>query len=268
MDGVALGDQRLNARAARLLRQRWTRPGHSFDCRFDSPAEAKGAYHLLENPRGAIHLASLLAPHQQQTARRMAAEAVGLLAQDTTALSYNPLRQTTGLGPIGEAGRRGLFRHSLQACRLDGIPLGTAWAEVWARPPESDTARRNEQSVDEQESGRWLRAFPAGSERARQMPQPQGGVCGDREADIYELDDQIQAAPKNVHVRVRGQPDRCLSDGARLLATLAGRPVDGELAVAVPRRAGRPARTATLELRWQAVELKPRPPEPARREPT
>ena len=257
MAGVALGDQRLNERAQRMLRQRWARPANSFYRSFGSAPEAKGAYQLLENPRYEINLASLLAPHQQQTGRRMAAESVVLLAQDTTALSYNSLLQTTGLGSIGEGHSRGLFLHSLQAFRLDGIPLGTAWAEVWARPPQSDKAHRNEQSVDEKESARWIRALHVARQRARQMPQTQVVVCGDRESDIYELYDQIQAAPRNVHLLVRGQHDRCLSDGTRLLASLSSLPVSGLLRVAVPRREGRPARTATLELRWQAVELQP-----------
>jgi hypothetical protein len=102
MAGVALGDQRLNERVQRMLRQRWARPANSFYRSFGSASEAKGAYQLLENPRYEITLASLLAPHQQQTGRRMAAERVVLLAQDTTALSYNSLLQTTGLGSIGE----------------------------------------------------------------------------------------------------------------------------------------------------------------------
>lgn len=257
MAGVRLGDERLNHRAQRMLGQRWARPEHSFYRSFDHPAEAKGAYQLLENPRYEINLASLLAPHQQQTARRMAAESVVLLAQDTTALSYNSLLQTTGLGSIGESGSRGLFLHSLQAFRLDGIPLGTAWAEVWARSSQSDTAHRNEQSCDEKESGRWIRALQAASERARQMPQTQVLVCGDRESDIYELYDQVQAAPRNVHLLVRGQHDRFLNDGTRLLESLSSLPSGGTLSVEVPRREGRPARTATLELRWREVEIKP-----------
>jgi len=257
MAGVALGDQRLNQRVQRMLGHRWARPTHSFYRSFGSAPEAKGAYQLVENPRYEINLASLLAPHQQQTARRMAAESVVLLAQDTTALSYNSLLQTTGLGSIGEGHSRGLFLHSLQAFRLDGIPLGTAWAQVWARPPQSHKAHRNEQSLDEKESARWVRALHVASQRARQMPQTQVVVCGDRESDIYELYDQIQAAPQNVHLLVRGQHDRCLSDGTRLIGSLSSLPVSGLLRVAVPRRQGRPARTATLELRWQEVELQP-----------
>ena len=151
---------------------------------------------------------------------------------------------------------RGLFLHSLQAYRLDGIPLGTAWAEVWARPPESDTARRNEQSCDEKESARWVRALQRASQCALQMPQTQVVVCADREADIYELYDQKEAVPKNVHLLVRGQHDRLLSNGQRLLERLKELPVGGSLSVKVPRRTGCPARTARLELRWQEVEIK------------
>jgi len=257
MAGVDLGDQRLNARAARMLGQRWARPSHSFYRSFDNGAETKGAYKMIENGRYEISLSSLLAPHQLQTARRMAAEKLVLLAQDTTGLSYNTLPDTTGLGSIGESGSRGLFLHSLQAFRLDGIPLGTVWAEVWARPPESDTARRNEQSCDEKESGRWIRALQAASEQARRMPQTGVLVCGDRESDLYELYDQKQGAPGNVHLLVRGQHDRCLSGETRLLESLGALPVGGRMKVEVPRRGKQPARTATLELRWQPVELQP-----------
>ena len=257
MAGVELGDARLNRRASRLLAGRWARPASSFYRSFDNAAEAKGAYQLVENPRAEIALESLLAPHQLQTSRRMAAETVVLTAQDTTGLSYSTLAQTQGLGPLGEDHAQGLFLHSLQAFRLDGIPLGTLWAEVWARPPESNTARRNEQSIDEKESGRWLRALQAASERARQMPQTKLIVCGDREADIYELYDQARVAPPNLYLLVRGQHDRCLSDGRFLRDALAACPLGGTMKVVVPRRQDRPARDATLELRWMEVQVSP-----------
>ena len=94
-------------------------------------------------------------------------------------------------------------------------------------------------------------------ERARQMPQTQLIVCGDRESDIYELYDQVQGAPRNLHVLVRGQHDRCLEDGSRLMASVAAVSLGGTMRVEVPRREGRPARTATLELRWREVLIKP-----------
>ena len=257
MDGVELGDQRLNRRAERVLSGRWARPEQSFYRSFTNTTEAKRAYELIENKRAGVDFQSLLAPHQQQTARRMAAEGVVFLAQDTTALSYNTLAQTQGLGTIGEDQTRGLFLHTLLAFRLDGIPLGTAWAEVWARSEASPAVHRNEQSVDAKESGRWIRALQAAGDSARQMPQTQVVVCGDRESDIYELYDQMQAAPRNLQVLVRGQHDRCLSNGTRLMAALEASPLGGTMKVKVPRRKDRPARTATLQLRWLEVEINP-----------
>lgn len=257
MAGVELGDERLNQRIQGMLRGRWQRPDRSFYRSFDTCNQSKRAYELVENPRPEIHLGSLLAPHQLQTARRMAAEKVVLLAQDTTPLSYNTLHQTQGLGCIGMDYTRGLFLHSLQAFRLDGLPLGTAWAEVWARPAQSDTDRRNEQSVADKESGRWVRALQLAGERARQMPQTRVIVCGDRESDFYELYDQVQALPKNVHLLVRGQHDRRLTDGTQLWESLTAAPSGGTLKVNVPRSKNLPARVATLELRWLEVEVKP-----------
>ena len=75
------------------------------------------------------------------------------------AANWRRLGQRKGRGRDDRG--RGLFLHSLQAFRLDGIPLGTAWAEVWARPQQSDATHRNEQSIDEKESGRWIRALQA-----------------------------------------------------------------------------------------------------------
>jgi hypothetical protein len=128
---------------------------------------------------------------------------------------------------------------------------------VWARPEQSDTDRRHEQSVADKESGRWVRALQLASERARQMPQTQLIVCGDRESDFYELYDQVQALPKNVHLLVRGQHDRRLTDGTQLWETLTAAPLGGRMEVNVPRSKNRPARVATLELRWLEVEVKP-----------
>jgi Domain of unknown function (DUF4338)/Transposase DNA-binding len=257
MSGLDLGDERLNQRARCVLSGRWARPASSFYRSFDNKAQGKGAYELVENPRAEINLASLLAPHQLQTARRMAAEKVVLLAQDTTTLSYSTLKETQGLGPLGEEHGQGLFLHSLQAFRLDGIILGTAWAETWARPEHSDTAHRNQQSIDQKESGRWLRALQVGAERARQMPQTKVIVCGDRESDIYELYDQTTAAPENLYVLVRSQHDRRLSDGTQLRETLAAEPSEVTIEVHVPRRQGRPARKAILEIRWKKVRIEP-----------
>jgi glutamate 5-kinase len=47
----------------------------------------------------------------------MAAEKVVLLPQDTTTLNYTGLRQTSGLGPLGEEIGRGLVNYNAEEVR-------------------------------------------------------------------------------------------------------------------------------------------------------
>jgi Domain of unknown function (DUF4338)/Transposase DNA-binding len=258
LDGLDLRHAKLHRRFATMLQDRFAHPERSFYTSFGGAAGGKAAYAFIENPRADLQFQNLLAPHQANTRRRMAAEAAVLLAQDTTTLGYNNLLQTQGLGPVGEERHpgRGLLLHTLQAFRLDGIPLGCAWADLRARDPLfSDTARRNQQSIDQKESVRWVNAFQSAAGIAAQMPQTALVVCGDRESDMMDLYDRRGVAPSNVHFLVRGQHDRVLESGEKLWDCLSGQPLGGTMTVQIPRHKNRPARTATLELRWAKIRL-------------
>ena len=80
-DGLDLGERRLEKRLPELLNSRWEHPQRSFCRSFKSAAQTKAAYRLIESSKAGISFQSLLAPHQHQTQRRMAAESVVLLAQ-------------------------------------------------------------------------------------------------------------------------------------------------------------------------------------------
>lgn len=259
LDGLDLGHVTLHRRFSRMLQMRWAHPQRSFFSSFAGKTGTKAAYAFIENPRPELQFSNLLAPHWQNTRRRMAAESVVFLAQDTTPLSYNSLQETTGLGPIGDQRHpgRGLLLHSLQAYRLDRIPLGTAWAQLWARDRVSDTAHRNEQSIDQKESVRWVNAFQIAAQIARQMPQTILICCGDRENDLMEMYDRSTVAPDNLFYLARAQHDRVLDSGNKLWDHLAAQPCGGTMTVQIPRRQHRPARTATLELRWAPISIKP-----------
>jgi len=258
LDGLDLGHRKLDQRFAAMLGSRWLHPSRSFYTSFGH-REGIAAYDFLQNPRADLNFASLLAPHQNSTRRRMAAESMVVLAQDTTTLSYNTLLKAKGLGPIGKAKKagRGLLLHTLQAFRLDGIPLGCAWADVWARPAQSDTPDRNQQSIDQKESGRWVDAYQAARAAAGQMPRTMVLVCGDRESDMMELYDRGTVAPLNLRFLVRVQHDRNLTSGNKLLEQLSLQPLGGTMEVKIPRRPSQPARTATLELRWASLQIVP-----------
>jgi len=259
LDGLDLGHVKLDRRFARMLADRFAHPDRSFYASFGGKAGGKAAYALVESDRAELQFENLLTPHQNNTRRRMAAEEVVVLAQDTTTLSYNTLKQTQGLGPVGDQRKpgRGLLLHTLQAFRLDGIPLGCAWARLWARELVSDTAHRNEQSIDQKESVRWLEAFQTAGRIAAQMPQTKVLVSGDRESDIMDLYDRATVTPPNLYFLVRAQHDRVLENGRRLWDYLSRLPCGATMTVRIPRRQEQPAREALLELRWAKVPIKP-----------
>jgi hypothetical protein len=256
MAGLDLGDRRRQQRALKILAARWQQPQASFYGSFSSWTPAKGAYGLIEHPSRDISLESLLAPHRQATQARMAAEPVVLLPQDTTGLNYSGLRQTTGLGPLGDEKGQGLWLHSLLAFRPDGVPLGVLQARCWARPPEDSSERgRNAKSIDEKESFRWIQAFQQAAAAAQRMPQTQLVVLTDREGDLYELHDAAQIGPANLHALIRAQHDRNLDCHQKLWAFMESQPVGQSRPLPLPRRRGRPARTAEVQVRWASVTI-------------
>lgn len=251
-----LGDQRRNQRAVNILQARWAQPQASFYGSFSGWTPAKGAYGLIEHSSSDISLQSLLAPHREQTQGRMAAEAVVLLAQDTSTLNYTGLRQTTGLGPLGEEKGQGLWLHSLLAFRPDGVPLGVLDAQCWAREHQPNSSQgRNAKSIDEKESARWVEAFEVAASAARRMPQTQLVVMSDREGDIYEMHDACQHCPPNLHELIRANHDRNLESHQKLWAFMAVQPLGEQRPLEVPRRLGQAARTAQVEVRWSAVRI-------------
>ena len=257
MEGLDLGDQRRNERATRILQARWNQPQASFYGSFPCWTPAKAAYGLIEHPSAQINLLSLLEAHREATQARMAAESLVLLPQDTTGLNYSGLRQTTGLGPLGEDKGRGLWLHSLLAFRPDGMPLGVLDAQCWARAQSasSDGRDRNAKSIDEKESLRWVEALRRAAAAALRMPQTQLVSITDREGDLYELHDAAQIGPANLHVLVRAQHDRNLESHQKLWAFMQAQPVSEQRKIDLPRRQGQPRRTAVVEMRWACVSI-------------
>jgi hypothetical protein len=255
--GLDLGDVRRTQRAMAILQARWEQPQASFYGSFTGWTPTKCAYDFIEHQSPDLNLSSLLAAHQERTLARMAAEPWVLLPQDTTTLNFTGLKCTTDLGPLGEDKGQGLWLHSLLAFRPDGVPLGVVHVDCWARPQpgEVPAAGRNALTVEEKESGRWVEALHQAAQIALRMPQTQLVEIMDREGDLYEIHDQAQVAPSNLHVLVRAQHDRVLADQQKLWATLAAQPVEQVRELRLPRAHGQPARTAVVEVRWARVTI-------------
>jgi hypothetical protein len=256
---VELRDARLNARCSALAVQLAMEPSLPINQACEDWADAKAAYRFFDNDH--VTPERIRAPHQQRTAARMAQHPCVLAVQDTTFLNYTHHPETEGLGPIGKKSQkqRGFGLHStMVVLPTGGLPLGVLTQAVFTRPDDEPTHRPQEcrlLPIEEKESYRWLQAFeqtlawaPTGVEVIT--------VC-DREADIYEM--FAFAQTKNASLLVRASSDRALLDVEvhKLWPKVTGQPVTDYLTVQITGNSTRPARQATVSVRFVSVTLRP-----------
>jgi hypothetical protein len=252
-----LPDDRLNGRFAQVLATFAAKPLDSIPQACGSPAAAKATYRFLSNPRftsGDLQRALCAA-----TAESCRGRPVVLAVQDTTALSYHTLTQTTGLGPLNDSRKaRGLLLHTTLAVRPDGVPLGVLAQAGWGRP-EQPAAEHHDRPVAEKESVRWLNSVTAAEAAVDALPAPQRPRLihvMDREGDIHEVLQRIDptrhgAVLRSAHNRRVDGPVGHAHDA------VAAAPRRGVAAVTVPARAGRPTRRARVELRAATLTVVP-----------
>jgi hypothetical protein len=258
-------DRRLHQRAVAFLGQKLGRPRDSIARGAATAADAKGVYRLLENPR--VEASMVWKPVHDYGARGMAGHRRVLCVQDTTALMFPTLEATSGLGTLSLPREEALLMHSALALRPNGHVVGLVHNEVWARPVEEfgKSADRKTRSIDEKESGKWLRGIAAASrQRDRWSPATELVHVCDGEGDIHEVFQDIvdrgQAAVIR-HARTRN----VAGEHATSRGTVAARPVLARLTIPVPRNKQQPRRTARVEVRSAQVTLRPATKHPGRR---
>ena len=202
-----LQDERRNRRLKRVVADLAARPAMSIPAAVGGGhAETAAAYRLFDNP--AMEFESVLAPHREATLARVQAQAVVVVAQDTTEIDLTrPHEPPRGAGPLDAGPRRGCFLHPLLAVTPERVPLGTVWTRCWARdepPPErlSPAARKRRRArtpIEDKESQRWIDGLRAAHEIAALAPQTEVISVADSEADIFELllAGQAEAAAEN-----------------------------------------------------------------------
>ena len=192
-----------------------------------------------------------------------------LAVQDTTELNFSGhAGSKRGFGVVGNGRDIGLFLHPVivvdagsgdprQVGHAGGI-LGLADAFISSRkkaPPggrkKRERQRKGARPIESKETGRWI-------EGLRAADRVLGGAAmvtlvSDCESDIYEE----FAAPRapHVHLLVRAEHNRCLSDGAKLFAAMAALPNVAGRQIAIPAKAGQPARKAQTRVSYQEVEI-------------
>jgi hypothetical protein len=249
-----LGDKRLVRRTVQLVEALAARPEASVPQATVTWPATKAAYRFWDND--GVDPEALYQAQRDSVLARLPAVGPLLALQDTTDFNFTAHPRTRDLGYLGRATQHGLWVHSTLLADGDGVPLGLLHQHVWTRDPAELGKRkdRDRKETAAKESQRWLDA-QAATHRALPPGRPVLTVA-DREADFYDL----FAAPRASyqHLLIRARPRRRVRHELRLLgAAVAASPARGQMTVAVSRQPGRPARQATLTLRFLEVILEP-----------
>ena len=256
LSGIALGDQRLNRRARRVLEKLGEKPTVSIPAACGGWDETRAAYRLFDHDE--VTAERVLSPHIACTEARLRAHPRVLCIQDTTELDYTTKKGIAGLGPLNYESRWGLYLHPTLAVTPDRVPLGLLDLYSWAREPgrlgeDKDPNR----PLEDKESVRWVDGFARVNVLAERLSETRLTYIADREGDIYDLFVEAPCPDQGADWLVRVQhSERLLSDGRKLRAALEAAPVLTEIRFDRPAAKGRKARSIHQQLKVVRVTLK------------
>ncbi len=134
LDGIELGDQRLNRRSRRILTALAANCEASINGSMNGWADTQAAYRFFRNEL--VTPEQIPAPHVEATQRRVSEQKTVLVLQDTTSFNFSahPARDQQCLC---EPTQRGFYQHVNLAVTPDRLPLGVLSAECFDRAAES-----------------------------------------------------------------------------------------------------------------------------------
>lgn len=156
---------------------------------------------------------------------------------------------------------QGLLLHPSIAFTVDGVPLGILDFRIWTRSKlgskhlPRDLRKRT--PIENKESMKWIQGYRTTCEFSKESDAKYIFIC-DREGDLFELFQEHKNAGENApDLLVRAVHDRRIEEGEyswSFLKTL--QPVD-TYTISVPRKKGKRAREAEIELRFEKLSMKP-----------
>ncbi len=176
-----------------------------------------------------------------------------LALQDTTEVHFSTTAQRRrGLGATGKGNVHGLMVHPVLAIDAEsGVCHGLAGGRLWNRHglvKKPHHLRR----IEDKETGRWLSAAEDAKEILSEASQVT--VIADREADVYALWARVPAPGFNL--LIRAARNRNLAGGGSVDEALSSWPEADRRGIDLRERASRPARHATLALRYGEVSIR------------
>ena len=269
LDGIDLGDKRLNGRSRLIIEALSADPEASCNAACDNWSDTLSAYRFFDNE--SIRAEDILKPHVDATRRRMQDHPVVLIAQDTTELDYSnhPPKDAQCLN---YENRRGLYDHTHLAVTPEGVSLGVVGVEYFDREAEGlgQSKERSKLPIEEKESLRWLTGYRLACELARDCEKTQIVSVADREADLYDIfmesEKQAIEPPRSADFIIRAKikrsiPERDPDGGPHTYKKVRTEVSRSELrttqTITLSRTPKRAAREATLEIRAIRVTVKP-----------
>ena len=251
-----LGDQRRTTRLVQLATALGDQPSASLPDACADPATLKAAYRFFDTD--AITPDAILVSHLQATYTRLRAVPLVLAVNDTTFLDWTDHPATTGLGPLATAHQQGLVLHSTLTFTPERVPLGLLGLHCWAREAATYGQQPDQHTrpLADKESQKWLTSLAAVTAAAAACPATRFVHVSDAEADVYDL--FVAARAPSVDLLLRAGQNRRVEHEARFLwDALATVPVATRLELDLPRQGDRPARRATVAVRFGAVTVRP-----------
>lgn len=269
LEGIDLGDLRLNQRSQRIIEALSANPEASINSACDGLNDTLAAYRFFDNK--SIQPDDILKPHMASTKRRMKEHSVVLIAQDTTELDYTD-HPPTDARCLNTKDRLGLYDHTHLAVTPNGLSLGVVGVEYFDREEEGlgKSKERSKLPIEEKESLRWLTGYRLACELARDCQETQIVSVADREADLYDIfmeaekqaKEHSQSADFIIRAKIkRSTPERDPEAGPHAYRKVRDEVSKSELratqTIDLPRTPKRAAREATLEVRATRVTVKP-----------
>jgi hypothetical protein len=209
-----LGDQRLENRLKKILSRISQDPSKSMSSALRGFAEVVACRRFFNNE--AVSQSQLLAPHREASLERIKQYPKVLFIQDTTELDFTTKKKLEGAGPLSSPHRRGFFAHNELVLSPERLPLGLWETAIAARLDEEygKASQRKEKPIEQKETDRWLEGYRHGCDLAQLVPGTEVIVCGDREADIYEVfaerETRLASGQPAASWLIRSKTDRCL----------------------------------------------------------
>jgi hypothetical protein len=206
IEGIKLGDERLNYRARRIAKRIATEPGLGFPQALATEAELEGFYRFVGNDK--VTAQAILEPHVRATAQRAEEQGTVLVVHDTTEFRFGG-QGRDGLGVVTREGNAFLGHFSL-VVSADGKrdPLGVLATKAWVRDGgitptkalKQNLASYKETRGQPSEQDRWFESV----ERTEKCIGGRASLIHvmDSEADDYALLWNLQKAKRRFVLRL------------------------------------------------------------------